>query len=76
MADKPWKGKLLTPGQVAQRLISLGCTRVGKRGKKVEYWKPPSGPVFSIRLDDCDDLQIEGIAEQIERWVKESQKKD
>jgi len=76
MADEPWKGRLLTPGQISQRLRSLGCIKVSSRGPKVEYWKPPVGPIFSIRLDECDDIQIQGIVEQIERWVKENQKKD
>lgn len=72
MADTPWRGRLLTPGQIAQRLRSIGCVKVGNRGSRVEYWKPPKGPTFSIRLDDCDDVQMEGMVEKIQQWVEEN----
>lgn len=76
MADEPWKNRTLTPGQVEQHLRRLGCTKAGKRGHRVEYWKPPVGPVFSVRIFQTTTSDIEGIAEQIEKWVAENQRRN
>jgi hypothetical protein len=75
MVDEPWKDKLLTAGQVEQELRRLGCSRVGKEGR-LEFWKPPAGPVFAIRLHQTTAVDLEGIANEIKRWVAENQRKN
>ncbi len=69
MADPPWRGRKLTPGQVAQRLTSLGCTRVGERLPDAELWRTPNGHAFWISLEEVDAEFLEGMVEQIERWI-------
>ena len=71
MADPPWKGRVLTPGQIAQRLRSLNCTKLDERLPGAELWKAPTGQVFWISLDECDADYLEGIVEQIQKWADE-----
>ena len=75
MVDRPWKGRQPTPGQIAQRLMSIGCRRTQKISSRVQGWKPPIGPEFTIILDDCSDEQIEGIVKQVKKWANENDKK-
>lgn len=74
MADKPWKGRNLTPGQIAQRLQNLGCSRFYDKGlpdlPNSQAWKAPTGEMFWVSLAECDDIQVEGIVAEIEKWAK------
>lgn len=74
MAESPWQGKI-TPGLFAQKLEQLGCSKVGIVNPGNESWQHPDGPVFTVSLEDCDDKQLEAIAEQIEIWVNEKNRK-
>lgn len=76
MADSPWRGRTLTPGQFAQRLRSLGCN-VFIDGDlpnlpNTQAWKAPTGQLFFVSLEECDDKQIEGIAAQLQKWAEEN----
>ena len=72
MADKPWRGRILSPGQVAQRLEGLHCTKLEERLPNAQLWKTPIGKVFWISLDECDADYLETIVKQIEQWVEEN----
>ena len=75
MADKPWKGRILTPGQIAQRLQSIGCTKSFDEDlpalPDAQAWKTSTGKLFWISLDECDDEYFESIVEQIKEWLQE-----
>jgi hypothetical protein len=71
MADRPWTGRLLTPGQVAQRPEGLHCSKFEERLPNAQLWRAPGGKVFWISLDECDAEYLEGIVDQIKRWVDE-----
>jgi hypothetical protein len=75
MADRPWRGRRLSPGQVEQRLESLRCTKLEERLPHAQLWRAPTGKAFWISLEECDAEYLEGIVDQIERWVDEDREK-
>ena len=75
MADKPWRNRKTAPGQVAQRLRSLGCTKTDERQPDSEKWKSPSGQSFWIALGEVDTEFFEKMVKQIEAWINAAEKK-
>jgi hypothetical protein len=71
MADKPWSGRVLTPGQIKQLLETKGCLFIKSLPRNAELWRAPSGRVFTISLSDCDDKHVEIMMQQIEEWVND-----
>lgn len=75
MAEGPWSGRKLTPGQVQQRLRTIGCTFVEEHIPGAETWRAPTGRHFSISLELCDAEYLEGIVRSVQEWV-EAAKRD
>jgi hypothetical protein len=75
MADKPWRNRKTTPGQVAQKLRSLGCIKTGELLSDSEKWKAPSGQSFWISLGEVDTEFFEKMVEQIETWINAQEKR-
>ena len=68
MADGPWEGRILTSGQIRQRLESCRCDFVKEHHPGAQMWRAPGGQHFSISLDACDAEYLEGIIVQLDRW--------
>jgi hypothetical protein len=77
MADRPRKGRSLTPGQLQQLLKQKGCKQVTTENTVpgTQIWIAPSGQRFTVSLEECDDIQMEAIITQIERWIDKQRNK-
>ena len=76
MVDSLWNKKRLTKGQIIQRLESLHCAEIEKYTPTRALWSAPpgTGRNFSISYEDCSGEHLQGIVDQIERWVREAKK--
>ena len=72
MSDRPWSGKVLSRGQVVQRLESLHCKKVKQLTPASEMWRAPTGQHFSISYDEVNAEFFEELVAQIEHWVHEA----
>ena len=72
MTDEPWSGKVLSRGQVVQRLESLHCKKVKQLTPVSEMWRAPTGQYFSISYDDINAEILTNIVAQIEKWVRDA----
>ena len=70
MADAPWRGTILSRGQVVQLLTSKGCKEIKTISDDASMWVAPTGEPFTISYADCDSESIEGIIAQLEKWAK------
>lgn len=64
MVDRPFQGRLLTPGQIRQALESRGCVKIKDKLPTSQAWRAPTGEKFWVPLDEIDAAYLEQIIEQ------------
>lgn len=75
MADRPFQGRTLTPGQIRQVFESHGCVKIKDNLPTSQAWRAPTGQVFWVPLDEIDAAFIEEIIDLLEIWLKKSRGK-
>lgn len=74
MDKPPWDKKILKKGQIIQRLEHLHCKEIEQHTPTSAMWKTPTGHIFSISYENCAGEHLQGIVDQIEKWVEDSNK--